>query len=75
MRGLASSKGLATMVCWSPGLHRREGQDVSQLKLAIIGDARGLPVALRGLEAVVIDEYLRRHFGVLFKQHTHLSNH
>lgn len=75
MRGLASSKGLATMVCWSPGLHRREGQDISQLRFAIIGDARGLPVALRGLEAVVIDEYLRRHFGVLFKQHTRSSNH
>lgn len=75
MRGLASSKGLAIMVCWSPGLHRRESQDVSQLELAITDDACGLPVALRGLGAVVADEYLRRHFGMLFKQHARSSNH
>lgn len=38
-RGLASSKGLAIMVCWSPGLYRQEVQDVSQLELAITEDA------------------------------------
>lgn len=74
-RGLASSKGLAIMVCWSPGLHRRGCQDVSQLELAITEGARGLPDALRRLGAVVADEYLRRHFDTLFKQHARLSNH
>lgn len=74
-RGLASSKGLAIMVCWSPGLHRRESQDVSHLERAIIEGAGGLRGASRRLGAVVADEYLRRHFGVFFKQHARLSNH
>lgn len=64
-RGLASSKGLTIVVCWSPGLQRREGRYVSQLEISIMEDACGLRGALRRPEADVADEYLRRHFGEL----------
>lgn len=64
-RGLASSKGLTIVVCWSPGLQTREGQHVSQLELLITEDACGLRGALRKPEADAADEYLRRHFGEL----------
>lgn len=74
-RGLASSKGLAIMVCWSPGLYRQEGQDVSQLELAITGDAA------RSARRVAQDWsccgrlVLTQAFWRAFKRHARQSNH